>query len=75
MLLCGDIVQSSYNALAKLIYTQFDQNGIVYDPKTNCKYRKNGVFTAVYDVNMVRYRSVLDRIMWRRNTHRIVSVS
>jgi hypothetical protein len=30
--------------------TQVDQNGIVYDPKTDHKCLKNGAFTAVYSV-------------------------
>ncbi len=54
-------------------YTQVDQNGIVYDPKTGRKCGKNGVFTTVYSVNTVRFRSVIDRIIWRRNTHRIAN--
>ena len=55
--------------------TQVDQNGIVYDPKTDRKCGKNEVFTTVYSVNTLRFRSVIDRIIWRRNTHRIVPVS
>jgi len=38
--------------------TQVDQNGVVYDPKTDRKLCKNGVFTAVFRVFMVRFRSV-----------------
>jgi hypothetical protein len=56
-------------------YTQVDQNGIVYDPKTDRKCLKNGTFTAVYSVNTDRFRSVSYRIIWRRNTCRFVSVS
>jgi hypothetical protein len=54
--------------------TQVDQNGIDYDPKTDRKCGKNGAFTTVYSVNTVRFRPVIDRIIWRRNTYRIVSV-
>jgi hypothetical protein len=57
-----------------IITPQVDQNGIVYDRKTDRKWIKNAVFTAVYSVNTIRFRSVPDRIIWRRNTHRIVSV-
>ncbi len=57
------------------VFTQVDQNGIVYDPKTDRKCSKNGAFMTVYSVNTVRFLSVIDRIIWRRNTHRIVSVS
>jgi len=28
--------------------TQVDQNGIVYDPKTDRKCRKNGTYTGIY---------------------------
>jgi hypothetical protein len=55
--------------------SKVDQNGIVYDPKTDRKCGKNGAFTTLYSVNTVRFRSVIDRIIWHRNTHRIVSVS
>jgi hypothetical protein len=54
--------------------TQVDQNGVVYDPKTDRKHGKNGAFTALYGVHTVRFRSVSDRIIWRRITDRIVSV-
>jgi hypothetical protein len=54
--------------------TQVDQNGVVYDPFLDRKHDKNGAFTAVYSVDTVRFRSVSDRIIWRRNTDRIVSV-
>ncbi len=36
--------------------TQVDHNGIVYDPKTDRKCRKNDVLTAVYCVDTVRFR-------------------
>jgi hypothetical protein len=51
---------------------QVDQNGIVYDPKTDRKCGKNGVFTTVYSVNTVRFRSVIDRIIWRRTLIRSI---
>ncbi len=44
-------------------HTQFDQNGIVYDPKTGRKCCKRGTFTAVFRVYAVRFRSVLYRIV------------
>ena len=55
--------------------TQVDQNGAVYDPKTERNHCKNGVFTAVHGFNTVRFRSVLNRIFGRSNTDRIISVS
>jgi hypothetical protein len=42
-------------------------------PKTHRKCGKNRAFTTVYSVNTVRFRFVIDRIIWRRNTHRIVN--
>ncbi len=55
--------------------TQVDQNGVVYDPKTDRKSCKNGAFTTVYDVKSASFRSVLHRIIGRRITDRIISVS
>ncbi len=57
------------------VTTQVDQNGVVYGPFSDRKCCKNGVFTAVYSVNTVRFRPVSIRIHGRRNTDRIVAVS
>ncbi len=46
--------------------SQVDQNGVVYGPFSDRKCCKNGVFTAVYSVNTVRFRLVSIRIHGRR---------
>ena len=63
------------SVITDIIHTQVDQNGVVYDPKTDRNHCKNGVFTAVYGFNTVRFRSVSNRIIGRSNTDRIISVS
>ncbi len=40
------------------------------DPETDRKCCKNEVFMARYSVNTVGFRSVIDRIIGRINTHR-----
>jgi hypothetical protein len=57
------------------LVSQVDQNGVVYDSKMDRKSCKNGAFTAVYGVKSASFQSVLHRIIGRRITDRIVSVS
>ncbi|CAF3127555.1 unnamed protein product [Rotaria socialis] len=56
-------------------HTQVDQNGVVYDPKTYCNCYKNGFFSATIGINTSHFRPVSVRIIWRRNTYRIIPVS
>jgi hypothetical protein len=51
--------------------TQVNQNGIVYASKTDRKCCKNRAFTVINRVNTIGFRSVIDRIIWRRNADRI----
>ncbi len=48
------IVSSRKNISKYVVTTQVDQNGIVYDPKTDRKCRKNGTYTGIYGSFSVR---------------------
>jgi hypothetical protein len=51
-------VKSFADFLATPVITQIDQNGVVFDPKTERKCCKNGAFTAVFRVYTIRFRSI-----------------
>ena len=63
------------NQIFSVDITQVDENGPAFGPKTDRKCLQYGYFTAVSRLHTVRFRSTSHCIIWRRSSHRIISVS